>query len=278
MAKPKKEKKGIPQAQWMATYSDMVTLLMAFFVLLFSFSTIDAEKWKMIVQAFSPDSIFEEFPVVIHTPGYESDPNFEFPNNGVVMEADYWSQLAQQIHDSLMSAGKENITSVSYTNAEIIIRFRSDVLFDTASAHLRPEAIQVIETVMEQAVLPALDSFGRVRIVGHTDNRPIRNAYFADNWELSNARASVVLRHIERNYVGSTQLTAAQLEATGCGEHRPIAPNNSEENMQRNRRIDMMLVRREAPEDLEEHDIFEAAEEEPAEQTADNGGENNEES
>jgi chemotaxis protein MotB len=268
MAKPKKERKGIPPAAWMATYSDMVTLLMAFFVLLFSFSTIDAEKWKMIVAAFSqsPDSIYEDYPIVIATPGFEADPFFEFPQEGVIAEADAWAQLAQMIHDDLVGADMENVVSVSFTNAEIILRFRSDVLFDSGLALLRPEAIPVIEAVMEQAVLRQMGEFDRIRIVGHTDNRPIRNAYFADNWELSNARALVVLRYIEDKYVGINNFTpepslfgSHQLEATGCGEHRPIVENDSEENMQRNRRIDMMLVKREDPENLEEHDIYELA-------------------
>lgn len=233
LKKSKLEKKGSPA--WMTTYSDMVTLLLTFFVLLYSFSSIDADKWQRLVVAFTGDtSIFEQ----------KSELHINQQQAGL----DEITQLQQQLKDfqELYEKLKAYVESseldtkilLNKTDNEIQIRFTDNVLFDSGKANLKDEALEILSKITV-AIRTYEQSIQMIRIEGHTDNVPINTAEFPSNWELSTARAVTVLKFLIQNQ----NLSPEMLSAVGYGEYHNIAGNDTAEGRAKNRRVDFVIAR-----------------------------------
>ena len=118
-----------------------------------------------------------------------------------------------------------------------MVRLAESLLFDLGSAELTPQALGFIDKVA--TILVAANKL--VRVEGHTDNVPIHTAQFRSNWELSTARASSVIRYLIEKFNFSPEL----LSASGYGEYRPIAPNDTPENRAKNRRVEFVITDKE---------------------------------
>lgn len=228
----KRKKREDQLAPWIISYGDMVTLLLTFFVLLYSFSLVDLRKFQALstsmAAAFgvsaldkSGDRVIEMFP--------ETAPLAVKAPSKDVMEA------ARKAEEFLKREGLEAAATVLPQERGVVIRFQDTVLFDVGRAELRPEAAetgrklaQYLRTVPNQ-----------IRIEGHADNMPIHNERFASNWELSVARATRFLSFLQR----AGNLPPEQLSAAGYGEYRPVADNGTEEGRRKNRRVDVVLLR-----------------------------------
>jgi chemotaxis protein MotB len=116
----------------------------------------------------------------------------------------------------------------------LVIHVVESSLFDPGQATLKPEAIAVLDRIAQEVKsIP-----NQVRVEGHTDDRPIATLRFPSNWELSSARATAVVRYFVTKY----QFAPERLSALGFGEYRPLAPNNSEPNRAKNRRVDIVVL------------------------------------
>jgi len=235
---PPEEESG---GSWMDTYGDMVTLLLTFFVLLFSFSSVDAEKWKALVGAFTGTPV-EAVSAMDTSSGNEE---VNVVNNagsqkpGEEKTKEQFKELYEKIKKHIEEKGLSTKLTVEMNDGEILMRLSDSILFASGSAKLVPSAMPLMRDI-GGLFKQAQESIGMVRIEGHTDNRPISNGEFADNWQLSSARAYTVLSYLKDNRM----VTQNKLSYTAYGEQHPIASNATEKGKAKNRRVDFVIVRK----------------------------------
>lgn len=229
----RKRKKSDEQlAPWIISYGDMVTLLLTFFVLLYSFSLVDLRKFQdlstSMAKAFGGgalqsggDKVIQMFP--------ETAP---LPREAVSADV---AEAAKKAEAFLRKEGLQSVAAVLPQERGVVIRFQDTVLFDIGQAELRPEAVETAHKLARYLkTVP-----NQIRIEGHADNVPIHNARYASNWELSVARATRFLSFLQR----SGDLPPEKLSAAGYGEYRPVAGNDTEEGRRKNRRVDVVILR-----------------------------------
>lgn len=251
MRKSKKKDTG-GGANWMDTYGDMVTLLLTFFVLLYSFSTVDAAKWERLVAALGGKSgvLMSDSGLVENQADMLNYPDEELNQQPESVDAETLEELQQQLQNKLEQVEElynqiksyvsesefEEDIMVTRTNSEIRIKFTNNVLFDLGKANIKPEAINILSELTD-----AINTYNQaveiIRIEGHTDNLPIHTREFPSNWELSTQRAVSVLRYM----LDVKQVRPEILSAVGYGEYRPFADNSTEEGRRMNRRVDFVI-------------------------------------
>ncbi|WP_188206448.1 flagellar motor protein MotS [Alkalibacillus aidingensis] len=236
---------------WMVTYSDMVTLILVFFILLFSMSQIDAVKFNAVAESYRDNVIFDFLPsaVPLENPTDHED---QEDNGGLLDEEDYADlsdeELAEEIaedqenleelHDEIQDYLDEHelndVVSATRTERGIVLVLEERVLFESGRASLIDDFLPFLDKV---AVL--LDNIPNdINVEGHTDDVPMNSYRYPSNWELSTARASSVLRY----FVEEQGLDPTRFKATGYGEYRPVAENDSAENRQKNRRVEIIIL------------------------------------
>lgn len=222
--------------QWMVTYSDMVTQLLAFFVILFAVSSIDVERFQALMSAFRGAlGILETGRSMESQPLMANPPVLISPNLQMAPEA---AQIQQVYHELTRELAAQDVGEVVQLVPEergLVVRFSDRVLFDLGKADLRPQTLEALDVVAR--TLQRIPN--AVRVEGHTDNLPIHNERFPSNWELSTARATNVVRYLVERH----RLSPARLSAAGYGEYHPLVPNTSDANRQRNRRVDVVILR-----------------------------------
>lgn len=224
-------KAGMPE--WMATYSDMVTLLLCFFVLLFSFATLDVQKFKAIAVSMNGSlGVLDSGTTVNMEPLVNS-----FPGDSPTEENEEFQKLYEEMSNYI----KENNLSSSITlrldERGLLVRFMDNVLFESGRADLTPKAREIINKVAE--IIKQNDN--NVRVEGHTDNVPISTSRFPSNWELSTARAVNVVKYL----IEVNSIEAKRLSASGYSDQHPVDDNNTHEGRQNNRRVDMVILKSE---------------------------------
>lgn len=244
---------------WIASYGDMVTNLLVFFVLLFSFSTIDANKWKALVISFTGGNTGaigsgELFDDVANgdsdTVPMETEPGYAEDYKTGQEEMDDFERLYHQLKTYVDESGLNGQLDLIKSDSEVLIRFRDNVIFDSGKADIKPGAENILGHIAEALVLYHND-IDMIRIEGHTDDVPIHNGKYASNWELSTARAVQVLRYfIEKN-----GLDPMKLSAVGYSEYHPIADNSTEAGRSLNRRVDIVIAKSAEPVQEEEKEI-----------------------
>ncbi|MCS6950081.1 MAG: OmpA family protein [bacterium] len=208
--------------RWLITYADMITLLVALFVMLYAMSAVNQEKFGALAQSMRRE--FQTLPE--HQGG-------KVIGSGHLVEP--LEQQVSQLERFLQETGLHTQVRVRQEERGIVISLLSDgTLFDLGSAELKPSARQVLDRVaqvLRQVPNPVL-------IEGHTDNLPIRTAQYPSNWELSAARAARVLRYlVQRGGISPHRLTAV-----GYADTRPLVPNDTPANRAQNRRVDIAIL------------------------------------
>ncbi len=237
---------GLPKRSapnyWLTTYSDLVTLLLCFFVLLYSFSSLDVQRFRSVIRGFQSlfgsgimdgsSGMFEETAEIMDT----GPADYSATLYGLLKRD--WEQLAkveQELAHLLRLRGWEELISVHREEWGLVLGFKDSVLFELGKADLTPEALGILAEISH-----FLSQWpNHVRIEGHADNLPINNERFPSNWELSTARATTVLRYLR----GETGFDPERISAVGYGEYRPVAPNDTPEGRQQNRRVDIVILR-----------------------------------
>lgn len=237
MSRKKKNKgSGLSGEEWLTTYSDTITLLLTFFVLLYSMSTVDANKFRQIASSLQS---------VLSGQGSNSILNFntsqgEVPivgervqsgdKNGAVMKKSMYEEVVKYVNESKM---KDKV-QVLKDGRGVVLRLKENVLFDVGKADIKPESTAVLNMI--SGIFNRF-SESDVIVEGHTDNVPISNFKYPSNWELSTARAVNVLKYfVEVNNMNPNRFTAA-----GYGEYRPIVSNDSDGNRAKNRRVNIII-------------------------------------
>ena len=254
----KKIDKGAPK--WMVTYADMMTLILVFFILLFSMSQIDLVKFQAVAESFRNRMIFDSFPSTLEMDNptensehrVENEGSDEFKNNLSEAETDIddtneqtnseviddnqddLDQLLAEIEAFLKENNLQNTITANRTDKGVVLILQERVLFDSAQADIKSFG----EPFLDKVGLLLLNIPNNVRVEGHTDNRPISTQQFPSNWELSGARASSVIREI----VNSRDIEESRFIAVGYGDTKPIVENNSAENWSKNRRVEIVIL------------------------------------
>ena len=233
-------KKGAPA--FMSTYGDMMTLLLTFFVLLFSMSTVDVAKFRALAASFDGGSgLLEAGDVIVQKETIIGNGIRQFPSKGEQAEGNGQGKakaMKEDIEKYVYNKKLEEKVGVEQRGDEIIIRFGDALLFDTGKADIKPGAIPVLDTVGNK-IKEYLDNGYRIRLEGHTDNMPIKTAQFPSNWELSAARAIAVAKF----YIYEMNFKPAKISTEGFGEHEPMADNATADGRSMNRRVEIILVK-----------------------------------
>ncbi|OEH91797.1 flagellar motor protein MotS [Bacillus solimangrovi] len=231
-----RQAKGAPK--WMVTFSDMMMLILVFFVLLFSMSQIDAQKFRAVAESFNEKVIFDFYPSMIPMidPASQEDEtkqHIEEETNAGEGEQDQLGELLNEIESFLAENGMENVVAANRNERGVVLVLQEQVLFNTGEAVLLESAkpfLNKVGTLLTNVPNP-------VKVEGHTDNRPISTVRYPSNWELSGARSSSVIRYLLREH----GLDAKRFTSIGYGDTRPLAANNSQENWQKNRRVEIVI-------------------------------------
>lgn len=234
----RKKKNNSQEAGWMATYADMVTLLLCFFVLLFSFSTIDAQKFRDIMSSFQGDlGVLEGGKTLDETEYVEpEDAKGDISDEELVA----FDNIQKYIEDYAKENNLEDEIQLQYNERGLVIRTMDNVFFDSGKADIKPKAKEIllfIGNVLKKDEL--LDK--QIKVEGHTDNVRMKSEEFPSNWELSVIRATNVLRL----FVEEIGISPKRISASGYGPNRPVAPNDSNENKAKNRRVDIIILKSE---------------------------------
>jgi len=226
----KKEKEEVEEPSapfWMTTFSDMTTLLLVFFILILSYSTIELDKFKGAMSSMQGAlGILPEMGSAV--------PNHNINFNERMTPRN--TQIKKRMEDFQNMIKKSNLQGViqaEMTGAGIHIRLGSRVLYDVGKAKLKPSAFPILKEIAELIKADPKEAY----VEGHTDNVPIHTKKYPSNWELSTARAMSVVRYL--HYVAG--IPADHLAAVGHGEFRPLVPNTTPANRARNRRVEIFI-------------------------------------
>jgi chemotaxis protein MotB len=231
--KKKEESNTYATPLWMTTYSDMVTLLLCFFVLLFSFSNIEQEKYEAVAESLR--FALNGLPNIL-SGGKTLDSESISVADPIPQE---FRNVRDQIQELLVKEGLTDQAEIYMEERGMVLSFKEGLLFTIGSADLKPEAKKLLQEVGK--ILSRDKHF--IRIEGHTCDLPIRNAKYPSNWELSTSRATNVTRYL----IDGVRLDPRRLAATGYAEFRPRVPNTNEENRGKNRRVDLLLLSMDNP-------------------------------
>ena len=257
--KPDEPKKGAPE--WQTTFGDLMNLLLCFFVLLFSMSSVDAQKFEMIAASFNQTfSIFAAGAtaigdgVLISNGVSQLNELDQYINStgkmdtGQTISEDFATaaqtvqeaqmkeseQMAEEVREAIEEQGLGKEIDIEFTSQYVQLTLRGAILFDSGSTELKAEALPVLDQV---GVILERYAESTIEIEGHTDNVPMSGAKYSNNDELSSGRALSVFNYL----LETTTLDPANIKHSGRGEHVPIADNSTPEGRAMNRRVEIKI-------------------------------------
>lgn len=268
MAKRRKRKEDhVNHERWIVSYADFITLLFAFFVVMYSISSVNEGKYRVLSQTLTNafqesgrslepiqvgdqlqsggDVIGAESPSALIQndirvgPGtYEESGKGQKPGDEAITEmpsdeGQRMSFLAATIEDMLGAYVEQDLVDVNYTQNRVRVNMKDKMLFDSGSSTLSNTAVTVLRDISR--VISTVPN--QIEVEGNTDNRPIHTEEFPSNWELSAARAASVVHLMTRLGV-----EPGRMSAIGYGEHRPVAGNDSEAGRAKNRRVTLVIL------------------------------------
>jgi len=231
MARPKKCPKCPPGAPiWMATFTDLMSLLLTFFVLLLTMANFDPVKYALTVDSFqSAFGIMPSFPTIpIH-------PIIEIPKKtGDEQRKKQSLKDAEKVKEIVQTKNLEESVKVDITEKGIAIMLRDPVGFASGSADLKEQGKDILKDIGD---IIKNNADLKIRVEGHTDNVPISSQRYRSNWELSSARSLSVVQLMHTQ----TGIKPENMSAVGYGEFRPVATNATPEDRSKNRRIQIFV-------------------------------------
>lgn len=231
MIKKEEEHEGSSE-RWLLTYSDLITLLMIFFVIMYASSRVDATKYKSIANSFS--ATFGGEASIVEGGGVSIVDGAEGTSNGTNTE----ESKMQQVKENLDKYLKENKLNQNVTTKiqerGLVVSINDTMFFESGEAEIREDVLKKIIQIGN--ILKQQENY--IRIEGNTDNHPIHNYTFESNWQLSSVRAANVVQLL----VEKCGFPPEKLSSVGYGEYRPIASNESEQGRSKNRRVDIVIM------------------------------------
>lgn len=253
MRKSRKREGHENHERWLITYSDLITLLLIFFVIMYAMSKVDMAKYTVLAQSLNlqfqkGDSVVPNGQglVGMANPSHGKEGETKAANEAAAMKSE--EELMRERHEQnlqeLMQKVNQYITennlqaqvSVADTQRGIAVTLNDLFLFDLGKADLKPPAYPILQKLA--SLIPTLNT--KVSIEGHTDNLPLAaGSLYKDNWGLSQARSLSVLRY----FTQTAGLKDNMFVSSAYADTMPIAPNDSEENRAKNRRVEIVVLR-----------------------------------
>ena len=250
----KRAEGGAPR--WMTTFADLMAVLVVFFVMLYSFSTLDAEKYARLAESLrnvlsttppEDEAAMDPLdPAILDLLGRSPEPEIhdepeDRPEPEPEPEVSPDDEPRYTDHDEIMAALmgalqdeiEQGLIEMAEGETGILMRFREQAAFESGRKEIHPDFTETMHRVAEVLA----ETPGRIRVAGHSDDVPIRSARHRSNWDLSASRAVSVVHAFESAGVSSDRLIAQ-----GHAHTQPLLPNVSAENRARNRRVDVMLT------------------------------------
>ena len=227
--------------RWLISYADFTTLLFAFFVVMYSISSVNEEKYKTFSNSLN--TAFAKQPITAST-GVASSQQDQTLKALVDMRTVRLGEQQRKAQERMknLTGGlsqvmapliKQRTVNINQTKRGVVIDISASTLFRTGEATLQPgmsDVLRQVAAVLSKEELP-------IEVEGHSDDIPIATAQFPSNWELSSARASSVVRMLIDNGV-----PAKRLAVVGLASNQPLVPNDSPENRARNRRVTITIM------------------------------------
>lgn len=226
------------EAGWLVTYADLMTLLMVFFVLLYSLASFEKERYKTTIA--SVRAIVQKSAEMQGVMTYLGQPDGfdkKIRIDDITGLRNRDAALYRSMENMVKNAALKDRLSLDAGSGKIIITISGETLFPSGSATLNPTALPQIDGMVD--LLTEYEEY-TINIKGHTDNVPIATRAFPSNWELSAIRATTVLKHLISKGIDPGRLTA-----TGYADIIPLADNSTEENRAKNRRVEFVLEKKE---------------------------------
>lgn len=233
---------------WLIPYADILTLLLALFIVLFAMSSVDATKFQQLSKSFN--EIFTGGTGVMDfTSPTEGDPTKGDRTEGVMIgkendkgslgekDRKELSELQERVNQYIEKNGLQEKLETSLTGEGLLVSIRDNVLFESGSIDVRDEDKQVAREI---AALIEMDPPRSIVINGHTDNVPISTDRFSSNWDLSVMRAVNFMKVLLEN----PKLDPEWFSAKGSGEFKPVASNKTAEGRAKNRRVEILIAPR----------------------------------
>lgn len=249
MARKKYQEEHYNHEAWAIPYGDLITLLLALFVVLYAVSTINEGKYRVLSDSLT--AAFRGTPSTL-TPlqmgggagnqppqtivGLAPSQALKLPNptrSGAEQLPITLRKMADEVEAAMAPLIEDNLISVKRNALWVEVDIKSEILFDSGSAEMSPKAIPILEQLGR--ILRPLEN--PIRVEGHTDNRPINNVAFPSNWELSAARSARIVRLFAQIGVDPTRMVAA-----GLSEYQPIADNSAADGRNSNRRVTLVIT------------------------------------
>lgn len=234
--------------RWLVSYADFITLLFAFFVVMYSISQVNESKYRVLSNtledAFNQPELSVQ-PIQIGETAKSNPPNLIQLNASAIKDKtgqgggehegdmpDEFKQIADKIEKAFGDLMRQDLVTLRGNEEWLEVEMRSSLLFDSGDATLSNNALELLGKVSE--ILK--EQKNAVRVEGFTDNVPIHTARYPSNWQLSSARAAAVVQLFIEQGIDATRLVAA-----GYGEFQPVAANDTPENRTKNRRVVLMI-------------------------------------
>ncbi len=243
-----KRKRHRPPAnheRWLVSYADFITLLFAFFVVMYSTAQVDQRRVgklaKAIQAGFQQMGVFDSSaskPAMLLSQPISSLPSPSVEDAEPADKPDL-DVVQKKLESALSEQLANGFVAVTPTKEGIVVSLREAGFFDSGSTRLRPQALPTLA----QFVGVVGPERMKIRIEGHTDDVPIHNRKFDSNWELSTSRAT----EIAKLFITRFAMDPARLAASGYGQYYPTAPNDTAENRAKNRRVDLVILNANAP-------------------------------
>jgi chemotaxis protein MotB len=259
MSRKKRHEEHVNHERWLVSYADFITLLFAFFVVLYSSSQVDKRKvgkLSLAIQvAFQQMGVFETSNTKLPLSTTEPMPfqdvqaienvvrsqdlqRFVQPSQGALSNAVLPGDIVgiqAEIEKALAPEIRRHVVELNSRREGLVISLREIGFFESGSATLRSSS----EDAIDRLTMILRDREETLRIEGHTDNVPIHNAQFRSNWELSTARATELIKLFITRY----QFAPARLAAAGYAEYHPVDSNSTPEGKAHNRRVDIVVLK-----------------------------------
>jgi chemotaxis protein MotB len=261
VAKKKQEDAPKGSPAWMSTFSDLMNLLLCFFVLLYSMSTVDADKFQQVIASLQSnmsilpagassigdgemisagvrqleflDSYYNE---LANSQSEDEDLGgkdsvYEAYQEEALSESE---QMAEEIQEAVDESGIQNLVEVDFNAEYVQLSLSGAILFDSGKAEILEDAYPIVDKI--GAILEGYAD-NLIEIEGHTDNVPMTSGAFEDNDVLSMYRALTVANYIR----ATTDIEASHIKSSGRGEYCPVADNSTAEGRARNRRVEIKI-------------------------------------
>lgn len=237
MKRMKKEKDD--SERWMLSYLDFITLLMIFFLMMYSMSTVDSKKAAALANSLKVGFNSGNGQSVIAVSDSSDDAPIVVDDETLADEADKAEEekladVKKKVDELVNSSDLKGSVTTSIQERGLLISFNDSVFFNSGEANIKSDWQSKLKSISK--VLNGIDNY--IRVEGHTDNVAINTDYFHSNWQLSSVRAANVVEFL----ITQGSVSPGRLSSVGYGEYRPIKNNDNEEGKSSNRRVDIVIL------------------------------------